>query len=332
MLDHTSAAAALTVPWPLGSVTFPDPTGEVPCLLGPSAAAATLRAVLGPFSVSRSPLLLRGATGTGKLAVAQELHRRSDRGGEPFGVIDFAAADEAKTKRAARRLAQVAAGELSGTWYIPELSTFSGSQQNTLASALAASGTRTRLIVGSSAEVDRLFTVGRLSSELASMLTVSLALPLLRDRLEDVAAIAECCVQRWSRPTGDPAPRIRGSAIDRLKAYAWPRNVRELEDVVVTACGRAGGRPITAEAVDAALGRRPRRSVGEDVVALRDMAQSYILVAVARCGYNHSLAARRLGIGRNTLLRKLRECPHAEASLGGRLDAEDEFEAAGARA
>jgi DNA-binding NtrC family response regulator len=311
MLTHANATA-IPEPWQAMLPADRDHEGHPLCLLGPSIAAQAMRGVLRALARTDYPVLLRGGPGTGKREFAEELHRRRGGAAGGFQVLDCTATAEARPQRRARGVG--IAGSGSGeTWYVTDLERLSDMQHGALVRTLGTAPRTTHVIVATTADVDELVAHGRLRADLASLFTIRVTLPPLRDRLDDVATITQGCIRRWSDRSGGRCPDVSSIALAYLRAYTWPQNIRELEDVVVTACSRTRARAITGAMISAVLGARPRRNAGADIVPLREVERNYILIALARCGQNQSLAARRLQIGRNTLTRKLHE-PQAAAS------------------
>ena len=129
-------------------------------------------------------------------------------------------------------------------------------------------------------------------------------MPALRHREEDIGAIAEQWRKRRARLGGD-APTIDRTAVAALGQCIWPRNITQLLSVLDAAAD--GGRPITAERVRA-LASTPDDATGDPHIRpLAEIEMAYIRAAVERCGQNRSQAARLLGIGRSTLIRKLKQ-------------------------
>jgi two-component system response regulator HydG len=135
-----------------------------------------------------------------------------------------------------------------------------------------------------------------------------MSLPPLRERREDIAIIAPAALERWSERTGLPAKSFGEGALAQLEAYDWPANVRELLCLLSVAYEHSRGLVISADRIKAELGARPRRHLAPGIVPLRQVERDYLLSVMQRCGGNQTLAARRLGIGRSTLLRRLQAC------------------------
>jgi DNA-binding NtrC family response regulator len=273
-------------------------------LAGTSPAARSLQQAARAVGRSEVHVLLSGEPGTGKREWAEVIHRWSGCGGAPFLVVP---SDRPGGERLERMLrGDGAPGE--GTLYLERVDTLPLSVQERLAEWLAGPvASRMRLVAGVAAPVGEQVRLGRLSPALYRLLgTVQLHVPPLRERPEDIAAIAERFHARWAARTGAPPRVLEGGVVATLGEYAWPGNARELLGALEAAAAR--GLPITREAVRAVMGTRARRSPAGDVVPLWQLERDYILGVLARCGGNRSLAARRLGIGRGTLLRALKAC------------------------
>jgi DNA-binding NtrC family response regulator len=164
------------------------------------------------------------------------------------------------------------------------------------------------VVSGVDPSFDRRLVVERFSEALyAKLCLVQIFVPPLRERREDVEAIADAWLAR-RHATGGTAPVLSPMARATLRGYHWPENVDELIAILDRAAALARGRAISGATIDAALGRRASRLRAADVLTLDHVECEYILTVVERCNGNRSLAARRLGIGRVTLLRKLRAC------------------------
>jgi len=135
---------------------------------------------------------------------------------------------------------------------------------------------------------------------------IRLTIPPLRERREDVVALTEYFVSRYCERGGLGGVRVARSALAELTGYAWPGNARELQQTLEAALALTRTGELTAERVRTVLGRRPRRHLAPDVFPLRELERDYIATVLVRCNWNQSLAARRLGIGRNTLMRKIK--------------------------
>jgi two-component system nitrogen regulation response regulator GlnG len=185
-----------------------------------------------------------------------------------------------------------------------------------------------RVIAATHQALERLVSEGKFRADLLHRLdVVRLHLPPLRERRDDVPTLAERFLGAAARKLGAPAKRFAKPALERLKKYDWPGNVRELEnlcwrlaalapgDTIGTAELDAAFAPATGEAGQGddwenALGRwaRERLAAGDaDLHAqARERFDSVLFDAALEHTHGHrGEAAQRLGLGRNTLTRKL---------------------------
>ena len=141
---------------------------------------------------------------------------------------------------------------------------------------------------------------------------VTIALPPLRDRPEDVPELAEAYLARLSRSLGRRVRSFHPEALEALEAYPWPGNVRELVNVIEQAVNLARGDLVLPEHLPEAVrkARTPESpdpsGPGEDVVPLASLEKWAIEQAIVRYRGNLTKVARALGIGRNTLYDKIK--------------------------
>lgn len=279
-------------------------------LLGTSAAVVALRGALATLGQLDMNLLLCGETGTGKHACAIALHRLGARRNHPFFTVHLEGMSEARTDEylfGPRGMTSLAARARLATIYLDGIETLSHRLQSRLAATLAESETpRVRIIAGTPVALEEHVRLGRFQRALFDRLaTVQVSHPPLRERRGDIAIIAPAALERWSERTGLPLKTFGEGALAHLESYDWPANVRELLCVLSVAYEHTRGPVISADRMRAELGARPRRHVAPGIVPLRQVERDYLLSVMQRCGGNQTLAARRLGIGRSTLLRHL---------------------------
>ncbi len=186
-----------------------------------------------------------------------------------------------------------------------------------------------RVIAATHQPLEALVADGRFRADLLHRLdVVRLQLPPLRERREDVPKLAETFLQSAARRLGAPAKRFAKGAMERLQAHDWPGNVRELENLCWRLAALAPGEAITradldeaiaakapvagdgAEAWEAALAAWARTQLqqgneGIHAEARERFDRALLEAALAHTGGRRSEAATRLGLGRNTLTRKL---------------------------
>jgi transcriptional regulator with PAS, ATPase and Fis domain len=139
---------------------------------------------------------------------------------------------------------------------------------------------------------------------------VSLRLPPLRERDVDIPLLVDHFISKFNRETGKRVEKVHPDAMDILIDYAWPGNVRELENAIGHAFVHCRGDTILSEHLPQdILGTGP---VGTDTTlsvlgSLEEVEKAAIADMLKRCKGNQSRAAKRLGIGRSSLWRKIRK-------------------------
>jgi two-component system response regulator HydG len=146
---------------------------------------------------------------------------------------------------------------------------------------------------------------GRFRADLFYRLrVVSLALPPLRERPEDVPVLASHFVERAAQ--GTRVVGLEPEALERLISHRWEGNVRELENVIEAAVALAQGPRITAADLRLSSFDAPRARLPEDIaLSLDAYEQACLDEALRRCQGDVRAAAKLLGIGRSTFYRKL---------------------------
>jgi DNA-binding NtrC family response regulator len=304
-----------------------DGTGEVigegPALL----AAVDLARRVAP---TRSTVLLTGETGTGKEVLAGLIHRLSPRRDRPLVKVNCAALPEtlleselfghergAFTGADRPRIGRFEQAS-GGTLFLDEVGDMSPATQAKLLRVLQdqefhrLGGTRilrtdARIVAATNRDLGQRVREGLFREDLLFRLDViRIELPPLRERPEDVVALA----QRFLREFAGPGPgRPRGfseGALRRLQAHRWPGNVRELRNAIERAALLADGPRIRADdlalppaAAEPAPGVRPE--IPPAGVDLREVERGFVVEALQRAGWVQKDAARLLGVSRRKL-------------------------------
>lgn len=286
--------------------------GDGTALVGRSHAVRELRRALPVLAHSEVNLLIRGEAGSGKRAWAKAIHHQSPRSAGPFVVLDRSGlgADRVEAELFGNGgIHALATRSRAATIYLETTEALPARLQRRLLEALSGDELDgVRIIAGTASSLAAQVRSGHLCHVLCQRLAVvEIAIPPLRERREDIAAIVEHCSQRWSETAGSAAIVLGDRALAELEAYSWPGNTRELVGVLEAVRAGACGRPITGARIRTVLHERPGALAGAEVVPLRQVERDYLCAALLRCDGNQTLAARRLGIGRSTLFRKLRE-------------------------
>ena len=226
-------------------------------------------------------VLLLGETGTGKEKVAQTLHHLSPRREKPFIKVNcgalpanlieselFGHMKGAFTGAQASRKGRFELAD-GGTLFLDEIGELPLDLQPKLLRALQEREIEplgsekprkvdVRLLAATNRDLEREVAEGRFRSDLYYRLSVfPIRLPPLRERPEDVRALAERFLERFARENRRPGLRLGGETLERLEAYPWPGNVRELFNVLERSAILSAGREL--ELVGSLPGDAPRR-------------------------------------------------------------------------
>jgi DNA-binding NtrC family response regulator len=275
-----------------------------------------------------STILVLGESGTGKDRLARAIHDVSVRAVSPFVRVDAAnLSDELFESElfghergaftgafaAKKGLLEVAEG---GTVYLDEVSSLSPAAQAKFLRVLQEksfrrlSGVtthpfRARLIVSSRRDLAALVEKGAFRDDFFYRIdVVSIRLPRLRDRREDILPLARDFLKRAAAAYARPARRFTKEAEATLASHPWPGNVRELTHVVEKAVLGAAGEEIGPQDLPTGSLGAPESllaSALEDRWTLKDLTDAYIAETLRRAGGNRSLAAKRLGVSRKFL-------------------------------
>lgn len=259
------------------------------------------------------PVLLSGETGSGKEHVARRLARAAAAGpDEPLVVV------RAATVRL-DALGDAHGDSNDGTVLIDEPADLPAAAQAQLVARLAELPRgRWRLIATSQLDGATLRASGRLRADLLHRLAgCELSWPPLRERADLARQVATAAIEAWREvadvslaPDAVSATVFDTAAWQRLLAHTWPGNHRELRQTMrlLALQWRAhGGGALGVEQLPATLAARPAPAVAPGVATMRELERAAIERALAQSRGNVSAAARRLGISRNTLYRRLRE-------------------------
>jgi two-component system nitrogen regulation response regulator GlnG len=326
---------------------------EFGALVGKSPRMQEVYKTIGRIAGTDVTVLLQGESGTGKEVVARAIHHYSRRAGKPFVAVSCAAIPAtlleaelfghergAFTDAHQRRLGkfELASG---GTVYLDEVGDMGPELQPKLLRVLqerafervgGAEAIRVdvRVVAATNRDLETMIREGRFREDLYYRLNVvSVTLPPLRDRREDIPFLVDHFLGKYAGELGERA--LAADALDRLVDYGWPGNVRELENVIQHAMVMAGAGVILPEhlpSTPGAAAASPREGTLEQLIqaklddcvrglGTRESANLYELVlglverpllrAVLReTGGNQLRAAALLGINRNTLRKKLR--------------------------
>ncbi len=163
---------------------------------------------------------------------------------------------------------------------------------------------RTKVIAATNRDLEELVKEGKFRQDLYFRISVlKIALPPLRERKNDIPALANYFVRKFSRLENKEISGIDREALRILKMYDWPGNVRELENVIHRAVIVSEGPILRAEDFDIPVGDRHQ---DRELKTLEEVEKRYILEVLDRCGWNKTKAAEILGITTRGLHYKLK--------------------------
>jgi two-component system nitrogen regulation response regulator GlnG len=325
-----AATAPAPAPRPVREIVEPGDPGDLP-LVGRTPAMQALYRLVARVMNAQIPVLITGESGTGKSLIARALHDFSDRRGHPFVLTSTQDLGQPDTA------AQVVARARGGSLVIDGLGDLDAAAQARLVRLLDQMPEGgPRVIAIADGGLDAQLAAGAFRQDLYFRLgAVTLHLPPLRERIEDIPLLAEHFLGRAARE-GGAQRRLAPAAIETLRHHRWPGNVRQLENVirrlVITGTEPEIGRAELETALGAvpAVGPEAEAAPGETLAAaaarhirryfelhgpdlpppgvheriLREVEAPLLEIALEYCGGNQARCADLLGINRNTLRKK----------------------------
>jgi DNA-binding NtrC family response regulator len=304
-------------------------------IIGRSPEMEKLYRIIAKAAQSTHPVLIMGESGTGKELVARCIHYSGPFHDKPFIPVDcgslvptlieselFGYVRGAFTGavRAKEGLLAIANG---GTVFLDEIGELTVDLQAKLLRAIQEKEIRpvgstkrvtinVRILAASNRDLEAAVADGTFRRDLYFRLNVlSLRIPPLRDRLQDIPLLTEHFLERLSRNTGSQRT-LSEEALNVMMGYDWPGNVRELENCLERACALSSGPTIQSADLPSPIQNANHRILAETtgagkIVPIADLEREAILRTIDQLKGDKLLAARLLGIGKTTLYRKLKE-------------------------
>jgi len=283
---------------------------------------------------SDSTVLILGESGTGKELMAKWIYSHSSRKEKPFikvscavlpeGVLEselFGHEKGAFTGAYAKRKGRFELAD-KGTIFLDEIGDISPAIQSKFLRVLQEREFQrigsndtirvdVRVIAATSRDLWQEVQAGRFRQDLYYRFNViSLHIPPLRDRKEDIPALAEMFCRKFSAKSQKSVQGFDNRAMQILQSYSWPGNVRELENVVERAVVLSSGSTITVEDLPSSLARLAETPSSTDLTlkeAREKFETEYIRDTIARFDGNVSRSAEYLGLARKNLIEKLKK-------------------------
>jgi len=302
--------------------------------IGSSSAMREILDTARRAAASKSTVLILGESGTGKEVLARAIHAWSDRRNRPFVAVNCVALTEelleselfGHEKGAFTGAVERKAGKFEvaddGTIFLDEIAEIRPQIQAKLLRVLQdhmfgrVGGTTpfqvdTRISAAANRDLTRGIAAGRFREDLFYRLNViSLKMPALRDRAEDVPALAAHFLESASQDTKRQVKSISPAALEALKRYDWPGNVRELENTIERAVVLGSTEDVLPEDLPSHILETSRGDGDEDAAFFHGEVKRFkaqvIRDALRRAGGHHRKAAEDLGLNPTYLSRLIR--------------------------
>ena len=321
------------------------PAGGLDRMLGNSPAMQSIFNSIRRVAPSNATVLITGETGTGKELVARAVHQLSERKNAKFVAVNCAALSPqlmeselfghekgAFTGATQRRVGRFEEAN-GGTIFLDEIGEIDIPTQVKLLRVLsehtiqrvggnADIPVNVRVLAATNRDLEAMVREGTFRLDLYQRLNViSLHLPPLRERQEDIVLMAHAFLKELCRDNGKEEKHFTREALDAVRAFAWPGNVRQLRTAVEHGVVMSVGREVALEDMPGYLAAEkietPQNNTERTDFALDNLPslqleyveRQVILLALRRAAGNKSRAAEMLGINRRTLQRKMADAP-----------------------
>lgn len=299
--------------------------------IGQSEAVARVQEVIDRVASTDANVLILGENGTGKEVVARAIHRKSARRNNVFISVDLGSISETlfeselfghvkgaftDAKQDKRGRFEIASG---GTIFLDEIGNLSLGLQSKLLTVLQNRKIRR---VGSNTEIPVDFRMicatnmplyDMVSEKtfrqdlLYRMNTVEIRVPPLRERIDDVPLLVDYFLQRYASKYKRPGMRVEKSVINKLKKYAWPGNIRELQHAIERAVILTDGKIIQSAELLINMGSVNAKKDTQALLTLDDMEKQFIQQSLQAHEGNVTNTARTLGMTRTALYRRMKK-------------------------
>lgn len=308
------------------------PASAIPMLWGKGAAMSVIRKTVDKIASTDATVLITGENGTGKDVLAGEIHRMSLRALKPMVCVDAGALTEtlfeselfghvkgAFTDAHADHIGKFELAD-GGTLFLDEIGNIPLHLQAKLLRALQnrtitrvgdtkAIPVDIRLICATNKDLEKMVRDGEFREDLYYRInTMHLHLPALRERIDEIAPLAEMFVAKYAERYRRNVSGLTSDALELLKGHVWSGNIRELQNCIEKAVILCDGEVLTASDIELPQGRAGLHgTVMSGNETLEETEEKAIRAAMARFGGNLSMVAKSLEISRPTLYAKLKK-------------------------
>src|SRR6516225_5421120 len=314
-----------------------DSAFRIENVIGRSSAMSEVLEDVKQVAPTAATVLLLGESGTGKELIAKVIHQLSSRARQPMVTVHCAALSAtlleselfghekgAFTGAHERRIGRFEQAQ-GGTLFLDEIGEIDASTQIKLLRFL---GERTfervgssktleadvRIIAATNKNLEESIKAGTFREDLFFRLrVVEIWLPPLRERVQDIPLLARAFLQEFSKVNGKNVTVLTSDTLDVLLRYSWPGNVRELRTAIEHAVVMARGEKVTPRDLPPWLRNAPPAGnkepplLARESLTVAEAEKELIIRALKDTGGNRTLAAKKLGMSRRTLHRKIKE-------------------------
>ncbi|MEY4387390.1 MAG: Transcriptional regulatory protein ZraR [Verrucomicrobiota bacterium] len=304
-------------------------------IVGESPAMREVFETVQQVAPARSSVLLLGESGTGKELIAKAIHQISPRAKQPMVTVHCAALSPtlleselfghekgAFTGAHERRIGRFEQAQ-GGTLFLDEIGEIDATIQIKLLRFLGertfervgSSKTLTadvRLVAATNKNLEELVKAGTFREDLFYRLwVVPINLPPLRERVGDIPLLARAFLKEFAKENNKPVSDFTSDAMDALILHRWPGNVRELrtamEHAVVLSRGeKISLRDLPPSVRNPAAAPEPQQLLAKNEITVKEAEKQLLIRALKETGGSRTLAAKKIGMSRRTLYRKLR--------------------------
>ena len=282
------------------------------------------------IALSKSTVLIEGASGTGKEVLARIIHENSLENKTPFVPVNCAALPDALgeselfghkagsfTGALKNRIGRFAAAE-NGTLFLDEIGDTSPAMQGQLLRVLEGKGyqelgsnktiiPKCRVIAATHRNLKEMANNDKFRNDLYYRLNVvKIRLPSLAERKEDIPMLVKYFLGKFNHLFGKAIAKVDKDLMDQLVAYDWPGNIRELENILESAFIICDGKVLSHEHLQTDLFRKSKIVISKPSVTLEEVQNLTIKEALTKNNGKIMATARELGIDKNTLRRKMK--------------------------
>ena len=311
-------------------------------LQGHSPQMVEVYKLVARVSALETTVLIQGETGTGKELAARAIHYASPRAERPFVVVDCTALPEglfeselfghergAFTGAVSTRRGLLETSD-GGTCFLDEIGELAPALKAKLLRLLQERAIRrvggnevlpvnVRIITATNRDLGKRVAEGAFREDLYYRLNVvTIVLPPLRERSQDIPLLAQHFLDKYARPAGKPARGFAPETLAVLSGYHWPGNVRELEHAIERAVALSSSEVLVPDDLPVLLRQGPAGDLRLPAsrMTLEEVKQWYVAKVLEEAGGNKVRAAELLGIDRGTLYRILRRHASEEEAEG----------------